>query len=175
MIESVACHAPSVQDRVIAGGILFGIFSCARASDLARAVHLSIDLPSDPSDTAWVESSVKGAKTATGSRSRLLLPLLAPVVPFSTPWLPYWKRAREQLGLPVSGPCAPGQLLPSFGIGGAVRARSLYSDKITQWLRLVLGKGTQSVTSHSIKTTCLTWASQAGVAVHVPRSAVRSS
>ena len=25
-IESVACHAPSVQDRVIAGGVLFGIF-----------------------------------------------------------------------------------------------------------------------------------------------------
>ena len=50
-----------------------------------------------------------------------------------------------------------------------MRARSLYSDEITQWLRLVLGKGTQSVTSHSIKTTCLTWASQAGIAVHERR------
>ena len=88
-IESVACHAFSVQDRVRAGGILFGIISCARASDLARAVHLSIDQPSDSSETAWVEASVKGAKTATGSRSHMLLPLLAPVVPFSTPWLPY--------------------------------------------------------------------------------------
>ena len=168
-LENLACNSPHLPDRVIAGGALFGLFSCARASDLARAVHLSIDVPVSPGDTAWIESSVKGAKTATGSRSRLLLPLLAPVVPFSMPWLDHWRRAREQLALPVAGTFEKGLLMPAFALDGAVSDRTLYSDEITRWLRLALGPGAESVTSHSLKSTCLTWASQAGVPIHERR------
>ena len=42
-LEELTATAPDPRDRATAGAILFGILSCARASDLARAIGLHID------------------------------------------------------------------------------------------------------------------------------------
>ena len=90
-LEDIAANGPDDRDQVTAGGILFGILSCARASDLARAGEFTCEFGANPADTSWLESHALRTKTATGPRARLPMPLLAPVVPLRSrprraPW-----------------------------------------------------------------------------------------
>ena len=162
-LEEITTTSPDTRDRITAGAILFGIFSCARASDLARAINLHIDFAANPRDTTWINSGVENAKTAIGGRRRLHLPLLAPVVAFKRP-CQGWLQAREALGLPIQGPISPGQLIPAFHHSGMPAEAPLTSRQITTFLKLLQCPDIPpAVTSHSVKTTCLTWAAMAGV------------
>ena len=100
-VEAVAAVGENVQDVVIAGAVLFMIFSSDRASDAAWAVSLFVDFSDVDGATVWMDSEVKKSKTAIGSRARLLLPLLAPCVVFRLDWARNWLDAREHLGLAV--------------------------------------------------------------------------
>ena len=157
-------------------------FSCARSSDAARTIRFSHDAPSSPTATVWLEASVKKPKTATGGRSRSLLPLLAPVVYMEHSWCQQWLLAREELGLDPPGPIKEGSLLPTFSQLKDVLDRPMNSQQLTAWLRLALSSGSddaERLSSHSLKATCLTWAASAGVSLdlrrllahHVPDSA----
>ena len=42
-LERLCCGGESLHDRVISGGVLMMVFGCARASDMARAVKLTVD------------------------------------------------------------------------------------------------------------------------------------
>ena len=79
-LEGAAAFADNAPDCVIAGALLFMMFSCARASDAARMVTLEVDFSDPDESTVWIEGSVSRSKTAMGARARLLLPLLAPCV-----------------------------------------------------------------------------------------------
>ena len=110
-----------------------------------------------------MNSGVENAKTAKGGRRRLHLPLLALVVAFKRPWRRAWLQAREALGLPLQGTISPGQLIPAFHHSG-MPAEALTSRQITKFLKLLQCPDIPpAVTSHSVKTTCLTWAAMAGV------------
>ena len=80
-LETICHTSQDLHDRAVAGTILFGIHSSARASDLARATSLEVNLPDNPMDTTWVHAGVPHSKTSIGARARLSLPLLAPLVP----------------------------------------------------------------------------------------------
>ena len=72
--------------------------------------------------------------------------------------------AREALGLPLQGPISPGQLIPAFHHSGMPAEAPLTSRQITKFLKLLQCPDIPpAVTSHSVKTTCLTWAAMAGV------------
>ena len=64
LLEQIALEGP-IHDSVVAGGLLFMMFSCARASDAARVERLSVDVSDDPCATVWMQASVRKAKTAT--------------------------------------------------------------------------------------------------------------
>ena len=87
-LEEIADSGWDTRDRVTAGAVLLGLFSCARASDLARATSLDIDLGPAEAVTVWIQASVPHSKTAIAGRARLartraafpptLVPLMAP-------------------------------------------------------------------------------------------------
>ena len=94
-LERVSCSSGSIQDRVILGGILVMIYGSARASDMARAVRLTVDRgcrpPEERPDTVPVGFLEVGVLCHKGARSdnhrRLLLPVVAPMVCLSgAPW-----------------------------------------------------------------------------------------
>ena len=39
-LEETCCNADAIQDRVLTGGLLVMLYSCARASDMSRVVKL---------------------------------------------------------------------------------------------------------------------------------------
>ena len=163
-LELLTTTSTDPRDRVTAGAVLFGIFACARASDLARATTLQLDHPPEPAGTTWIQASVAQSKTAIGGRGRLALPLVAPVVALDRPWCRAWLQAREALGLPCHGPIPAGSLIPAFHPSGMPAPTPLTSRQLSQFLRASLPPEVPlAPTSHSIKTTCLTWAAVAGV------------
>ena len=171
-LEGAAAFADNAPDCVIAGALLFMMFSCARASDAARMVTLEVDFSDPDESTVWIEGSVSKSKTAMGARARLLLPLLAPCVYLETPWIPQWLEARVSLGLSVKGAIDKGSLIPHFGEDGVPTGNAMSSQQITKWLRGILAEvspDSSRLSSHSLKATGLTWAASAGVALDTRR------
>ena len=171
-IEVLAASGQNCQDVVCAGAVLFMLFACARASDAARTVSVSIDWSDPTGTTVWIESSIKKSKTAMGVRSRLLLPLLAPCVWFEAPWVENWLEARSYLGLSNSGEIPVGSIVPSFDEAGEPTWQPMAPQNITAWLRAVLAAEfpeSRRLSSHSLKATGLSWAASAGVPLETRR------
>ena len=133
-LEEIADSAPDTRDRVTAGAVLLGLFSCARASDLARATSLDVDLGPPEAPTVWIQASVPHSKTAIAGRARLALPLLAPVVHFHRPWCFSLLRARADLHLPSKGPMPAGALIPSYKRDGSPAPDPLTSRQLSAFL-----------------------------------------
>ena len=125
----------------------------------------SVQVPDDPCATVWMQASVAKAKTAIGARSRLLLPLIAPVS--------RWLEHRAKLGLACGGDTPLGSVIPAFTSDGDLAGRPMTSQEITRWLRSALASAgaedAERLSSHSLKASCLTWASQAGVGLDLRR------
>ena len=83
----------------------------------------------------------------------------------AVPWLDVWIVCRKQAGLPVSG-TIEGALLPApVGSGWAPVTCSETGDL----LRMLLAVDDGSVSSHSLKSTCLSWAAKAGMPIESRR------
>ena len=180
-LEEVCTSSESLQDRAATGALLLMLYSCARASDMARVLELVVDRvqcsdEEKPSDgiAGYLEARAlhtKGARSQTHKRT--LLPLVAPMVSVSGhEWWNSFIQAREALGLKVEGrlECP---LLCRFDENGQPVPSALQASEIGCYLRNLLqvdhGK-VNLVRSHSLKVTPLSWTAKAGVDMATRRS-----
>jgi len=180
-LESTCCTAEALQDRILVGGLLLMIYSCARASDMSRVVKLVIDrVQTDGASldkhavAGFIEASAlhtKGARSQTHKRT--LLPLVAPMSGVSgLSWWDHYLQAREAMGVASKGGLAF-PLLCRFDDQGSPLADALQASEVGNYLRNVLKVAHASVNeirSHSLKVTALSWMAKAGCSLSVRRS-----
>ena len=180
-LEETCCNAEAIQDRVLTGGLLVMLYSCARASDMARVVKLVIDRV-DSDGAALGEKDVAGfieacALHTKGARSRAhkrtLLPLVAPMISVSGwRWWDAFLQAREAMGMTHKGGLAY-PLLGRYDEQGLPVADALQASEIGCYLRDVLKvahSNVNEVRSHSLKVTPLSWLAKAGSSLSLRRS-----
>eukprot|EP00435_Cladocopium_sp_Y103_P074270 s20_g47.t1 len=179
-LEELCCTSESLQDRATIGGSLMMLYSCARASDAARAIRLTVDrvqtddrLPAS-AVAGFVEAGVLGHKGARSQvHKRTLLPLVAPMLGVTgNPWWDAWLQARDALGMDIAGELSH-PLLSRFTENGTALEIPLQASDIGRFLRNILQvehRKVNEVRSHSLKVTPLTWLAKAGCALSVRRS-----
>ena len=179
-LERSCCSAEPLQDKVILGGILIMIYGSARASDMARAIKILIDLDdrqgnlrSDADPVGYLELGVLGNKGARkDAHRRLLLPVVAPIFCLSgCRWWESWEEARAALGLSNNG-LLDLPLLCRFDLEGKALDQSMVASEIGEFMRQSLGVQTQArnvIRSHSCKATLLSWLSKYGVPLPIRR------
>ncbi|CAE7763006.1 SLC24A2 [Symbiodinium sp. CCMP2592] len=159
----------SALDVVMAGFILFMVFSRARHSDaqhvcsLAFELHFRGDLPA-----GFINAEVKKTKASfTVERKTKFLPMLAPARGLSGKcWASGWKAALKKEGI-TAGEGKP--LMPSPNSGGGWNVIPQTAQASGQWMRALLNDGTDDpyllgLGTHSAKTTLLSWLNKKGVA-----------
>ena len=178
--ERLCCSAEPLQDKVILGGILIMIFGSARASGMARAVKLLIDLDARPESQrsegdplGYLELGVLGNKGARrDAHRRLLLPVVAPIYSLSGyRWWDSWQEARAAPNLENSG-LLNLPLMCRFNADGQALEQSMVASEIGEFLRQSLGIQTMArngTRSHSCKATLLSWLSKYGVPLPIRR------
>jgi hypothetical protein len=154
-LESMACKAPSCQDRAAAGAFCFMLYSRARMSDLNCIRELSFELAAD--GRGFVEAKALGNKTATTQEKKArFLPVTAVVEPLSSGnWAIEWQKSRALAGLNNHR-----FLLPAPTAGGGWCSRPLTSGEACRWLKDLLGQvgciiEGQKLGTHSCKVTLL--------------------
>eukprot|EP00435_Cladocopium_sp_Y103_P074521 s19_g49.t1 len=180
-LEETCCCSDSIQDRATVGGLLMMLYSCARASDAARAMRLIVDRVSSDGLTGaefdaagFVECGVLGHKGARSqTHKRTLLPLVSPMMGVTQhKWWDSWLQAREALVLEVTGKLKF-PLLCRFTDQGLPVEHPLQASEMGRFLRNILGvehNKTNLVRSHSLKVTVLSWMAKAGCSLSVRRS-----
>jgi hypothetical protein len=181
LLEETCCNADALQDRMLVGGLLLMLYSCARASDMARVVKLVIDRVDTTRDgsqkqfvAGFIEASAlhtKGARSVTHKRT--LLPLVAPMAGISEwKWWDAYLQARDAMGMAQkSGLEYP--LLCRFDEQGCALSDVLQASEIGCYLRNVLKvehASANDIRSHSLKVTTLSWTAKAGCSLSVRRS-----
>ena len=180
-LEETCCTAEAMQDRILVGGLLLMLYSCARASDMCRVVKLVIDrVQTDGASldrhavAGFIEASAlhtKGARSQTHKRT--LLPLVAPMTGVSEwCWWDHYLQAREAMGISSQGGLTY-PILCRFDDQGSPLADSLQASEVGRYLRNVLKVAHASVNeirSHSLKVTALSWMAKAGCSLSVRRS-----
>ena len=168
-LERLCCGGESLHDRVISGGVLIMIFGCARASDMARAVKLTVDRVDEN-----IEIGVLGHKGArTAQHKRMLLPVVAPMLSISdSPWWGSWLEARMALGLDTEGDIRR-PLICKFDLDGKPTDSTLQASEIGEFIRKALDLPTEkrnSIRSHSCKVSMLSWMAKCGSALSLRRN-----
>ena len=180
-LEETCCTAEAMQDRILVGGLLLMVYSCARASDMSRVVKLVIDrVQTDGASldkhtvAGFIEASAlhtKGARSQTHKRT--LLPLVAPMTGVSDwCWWDHYLQAREAMGVASKGGLAY-PLLCRFDEQGVPLADALQASEVGRYLRNVLKVAhgsTNEIRSHSLKVTALSWMAKAGSSLTLRRS-----
>ena len=163
ILEDTECH---VTDRLLCGHALHLLYGRSRWSDLLSVQHVFLD---DCGKYLELQTQLhKGTKSAD-TRSKLL-PIVTPcegAVPGN--WVMIYLTLREEcgLGLPMEDPdhMMPA---PSDETGKAWRRRYLTSEEGAEFLRLVLSvskKSGRRISSHSLKSTTMSWASKFGISL----------
>ena len=179
-LEQLCCGGESLHDRVISGGVLLMIFGCARASDVSRAVRITVDrvdasvVLADSEPCGYIEIGVLGHKGArTTQHKRMLLPVVAPMMSISGgQWWDSWLEARMALQLEVSGDVSL-PLLCKFDLDGKPTDHSLQASEIGEFIRRALNIETESrnlVRSHSCKVSMLSWMAKCGSPLNLRRN-----
>eukprot|EP00435_Cladocopium_sp_Y103_P074587 s23_g49.t1 len=172
-LERLVVSSSDLKDRAVFGSMLVLLYSCGRFSDGQRAVQLLVDAdlskvdPNSLEASGYVELQVLGSK---GARSetlrRTFLPLVAPIFSLSgCDWFRTWIQARDALGLTVQGKLDK-PLLCRFNLAGEATPQELTSAECTSLLRRglrVVGEEAESLRSHSLKTTPLSWSCKFGL------------
>ena len=172
MLERAAVRSTSSQDRLLAGSLLILLYGRCRFGDGQRATSFLIDLAPGAKE-GFVEFAVRHFKTAVGvKKKRMLLPVVVPIFSLSgESWFSAWLDARADLGLSREGTLVV-PLLPCFDSTGRPTSAALSSSEGGAVLRTFiggLGEGSQRVTSHSLKTTLLSWTAKYGLQLPVRR------
>ena len=179
-LERLCCGGESLHDRVISGGVLMMIFGCARASDIARAVKLTVDrvdpsvVLADGEPKGYIEVGVLGHKGARSAQhKRMLLPVVAPMMSISDgAWWDSWLEARMALGLDVEGDIRL-PLMCKFDLDGKPTDRSLQASEIGGFIRKALDLETERrnwIRSHSCKVSMLSWMAKYGSPLNLRRN-----
>eukprot|EP00435_Cladocopium_sp_Y103_P067215 s303_g29.t1 len=152
--------------RTIVGFLLFCIYSCARFGDAAKGDPKDFSFQeAASSDLTLVEIGLSSYKTATGERRAILLPLIALGCGLDEySWAMAWKDARK-----LSGADTTQHLMSAESHDAEVwLGRRMTTAEGSYWTKdvlVMLGMDATSAnvfSSHSLKTTCLSWVSKAG-------------
>ena len=165
-----------VVDRLLAGHLLHLLYARCRWSDLLAVQNLELD-----SDIKYLELETqvhKGAKS-TDMKSKLL-PIVAPCLGVtSTNWAQLYIDLRLQAGLDGPG-VKPGHMMPApDGISGdAWLDRYVTSEEGADFLRLLLQRKKvvgRRISTHSMKSTAISWTSKFGLSVETRAILARHS
>ena len=179
-LERLCCGGESLHDRVISGGVLMMIFGCARASDISRAIKLTVDrvdpevVLGDGEPKGYIEVGVLGHKGARSAQhKRMLLPVVAPMMSISDgDWWDSWLEARMALGMDVGGRLNL-PLLCKFDLDGKPTDQSLQAGEIGEFIRRALNVETEhrnGIRSHSCKVSMLSWMAKFGSPLNLRRN-----
>ena len=153
----------SVLQACLAGFMLFCMFCAARFGDAAKATGMSVD---QSGRVFLMETAMFGCKTAAkAEEKRTLLPLISLGHLFNDePWGARWMEARESMGLTEHE-----ILMPAWDdTKERWLTRAMTSAEGGAWLQdlLVAAEVTpeeaSKFTTHSLKSTPLTWAARSG-------------
>lgn len=172
--DLVALHeilegAQDQWDKAMSGACLFCVYSRARWSDFIHGGKVELDRYSDGS-IAYIEMLVGIHKTMFASARRFkFLNLAAPGKGVhGGDWVSSWLSCLKTLGI---NPFAEdhGCLMPAPDCNGVPLRRAIDTDEAGCWLRLLLGEpankedGDRLISSHSLKSTMLSYAAKRGV------------
>lgn len=162
------------RDRVAAGFFLLCAYCRGRYSDIQNLESVVLDEgvgSNEPS--GYIEGRVRRTKSAyTTELKTMLLPMVAPRLGVSgIDWFSNWQRACIEAGKP-KGDGVP--MLPIPTHNGWAR-NCLGPGEAADWLRQLLRAAgidqdqLSNVGTHSLKTTCLSWAAKYGAPIDVRR------
>ena len=152
--------------RTIVGFMLFCIYSCSRFGDAAGGDPKQLLFQeAASSDLTLVEIGLSKYKTATGERKAILLPLIALCCGLDeVSWEMAWRSARK-----ASGADSMGHLMSADSQFAEVWLdRRMTTAEGSYWVKDVLvmlgmdATSANAYSSHSLKSTCLSWVSKAG-------------
>ena len=165
-MENFLINNYSDHRGVICGHLLFCIYSCARWSDTLRLVEIE---KYERGTITLLETATEHHKSAlTDDAKSLFLPLLCLGQCLEPhPWATYWLNARivSKIGRPWMDTAQPGW----DDRKGRFTSNYMSSTEATIWLREILeisGFRRDTValfTSHSCKSTLLSWAAKSGL------------
>ena len=166
-LETLTSSADRLVDRVAAGNFLFCCLASSRFSDVQRSGGLRLDV--DENNNGLIRAEVLEHKTYQRNKAnKQLLPLIAltrGLEPHS--WALAWIKARSEAGLPLDASAA---LLNPVD-DSTFSSVPVTTGVATTWLRDLLSESAclpqevSAVSTHSLKTTLLTWAARYGMTV----------
>ena len=162
------------QDRMAAGFFVFTTYCRARYSDALNVSALKLDITlKDGQAFGWLEADAAGTKTSSSlERKTRFLPMSAPINTVSgLDWSREWLQLRRDAGL-EAGEGKP--LLPAPNDGGTWANVPLSAMSAGIWLRSLLqgveGPAVESIGTHSMKSTTLSWCAKFGIDASVRRA-----
>ena len=152
-------------DRVVASHFLLMVYGRCRASDTCSVERITHD---NDHKTGFVELSTRVHKSSRSAVTKSwLLPIVIPCFGVADPsWIQSWWECRVEAGLKVVGEVS-GPLLPAPRVTGSNAeiswtSRPMTCVEMSGMLRSFLdAEDDFALTSHSMKTTTLSWASKA--------------
>ena len=162
-LENLCCSSGDAYSKLLFGSILIALYARSRWKDLQGAHSIECD----PDDFApqFIELPSQHFKTASMLAKKLhFLPITALVFSISgQPWIHHYIQARRDLGLQISGKLSL-PFLPTR-IDASLSHEPVTSSQITKLLREIFAS--DSLRSHSLKHTCLSFAAKRGFDPHV--------
>lgn len=169
LLHNILNNSDFTTDRVVAGYMLFLIYSCSRWSD--GQFPQSVDNDTEEG-FGYLEMRTTIHKTAQGARKGVLMPLVA-----SSPglggvrdgkgWVDTWIEARISSGLEFNG---DSPTMPSITADGSWSSSAMSSSQGSQYLRELVNsyapkslQRPKPLRSHSLKCTGLSWCAKRAV------------
>lgn len=163
-LEKFVCSQASPFLRTIAGSCLFCIYSCSRFGEAAKGDGQTLDFQHFK-HFFLVEATLDDYKTANFESRAVGLPLIALGSGlFEKPWAIAWQQAREQSGANLSKFIQPAD----HQANEVWLQRRMTTAEGSWWVKDLLVMVGMSVdqaaeySTHSLKTTCLSWAAKSG-------------
>ena len=160
LLDDAGVGSPSA---VIAGGALFCVYARLRVGDLRRcSVEPVLDIAGA---TGFIETKFVEHKTAKPG-TRRSLPVAAPAFGLLGPWAVHWMSSRGGARLDAAH---DGSVIPALASEGGWHAVPYTTNEFAKSFRTVLhDKGFSEtelvdIGAHSLKATCLSWASKFGI------------
>ena len=169
MLHDALESSQDIWERVAAGAFLFCIDSRARWSDFIHGHSIELDTLED-GDIAYAEMHVSVHKTMFSSARRFrFLNLVAPGRGIhGGDWVRCWLDSLRAVGINPYDP-EHGCLMPAPDTYGHPLKRAVETEEAGAWLRLLIGEhvnkaeSTRPISSHSLKSTMLSFASKRGI------------
>ena len=169
ILHSILRESADYWDRLFAGCCLFCVYARARWSDAQHAGGFQVDTDRKSGKTAFFEAVVEVRKTMNRKgKEPVCLELVSPGLGITfDDWVRQFLNVREKLGISRAYP-----FMPAPNSSGEPTIRALASDECSAWLQKLLpDRGEMPTTSHSLKSTILSYCAKYGLG-HVDRLAL---